>query len=123
MTNALISFVDAMDRCWLEHRFDDLSAFLAPDVVVVSPDGATRLKGLVAAVESYRSFMVRAKVAWFAAHDHIVTERGDAAIVEYRWDMAWRSDDAAHEASGREILVLAHRDSAWRIVWRMQLSA
>ena len=121
MTDALVSFVEAMDRCWIERRFDDLSAFLAPDIVIVSPDGATRVAGLFAAVESYRSFMARSKVAWFAARDHVVTERGDAAIVEYRWDMAWRSDGVAHEASGRELLVLARRDGAWRIVWRMQL--
>lgn len=123
MADTLISFVEAMDRCWIEHRFDDLSAFLAPDVVFVSPSGETRLEGLAAAVESYRSFMERAKIAWFAARDHAVTERGDAAIVEYRWDTAWRSDGVAHEASGREILVLTRRESAWRIVWRMQLSA
>lgn len=120
MTNALISFVEAMDRCC--SNIGDLSAFLAPDVVVVSLDGATRLEGLAAAVESYRSFMVRAKVAWFAARDHVVAERGDTAIVEYRWDTAWRSTGATHEASGREVLVLARRNDAWRIVWRMQLS-
>ena len=122
MADALIPFVEAMDRCWIEHRFDDLSAFLAPDVILVSPDGKTRLTGLSAAVESYRAFMACAKIERFDSRDHVVTERGDAAIVEYRWDMAWRSDDAAHEAAGREILVLARRDGAWRIVWRTQLS-
>jgi ketosteroid isomerase-like protein len=122
MADHFISFVEAMDRCWIEQRFDDLSAFLAPDVVVVAPDGATRLEGLSAAVESYRSFMVRAKIAWFKSRDHVVTERGDAAIVEYRWNMAWRTDGAAHEATGREIVMLARRAGAWRIVWRTQLS-
>jgi hypothetical protein len=71
------------------------------DIIVVSPDGATRVAGLVAAVENYRAFMVRAKIAWFASRDHVVTERGDAAIVEYRWDREWRSEGAAHEATGR----------------------
>jgi ketosteroid isomerase-like protein len=123
MADALILLVEAMDRCWIDRRFDDLSAFLAPDIVVVSPDGGTRLQGLPAAVESYRSFMARAKIAWFASRDHVVTERGDAAIVEYRWDMAWRSEGGAHEASGREILVLSRRDGSWLIVWRAQLPA
>lgn len=121
MADELVSFVEAMDRCWIEHRFDDLSAFLAPDIVVVSPDGVTRLAGLLAAVDSYRAFMERAKVGWFKSNDHVVTERGDAAIVEYRWNMAWRSDGVAHEATGREIVMLARRDRAWRIVWRTQL--
>jgi ketosteroid isomerase-like protein len=122
MADTLISIVEAVDRCWIGHRFDDLSALLAADVVVVAPDGKTRLEGLSAAVESYRAFMARAKVERFDTRDYVVTERGDAAIVEYRWDMTWRSDGASHAATGREILVLAHRDGAWRIVWRMQLS-
>lgn len=44
--------------------------------------------------------MVRAKIAWFASGDHVVTERGAAAIVGYRWDMEWRSEGASHEATG-----------------------
>ena len=71
------------------------------DIIVVSPDGATCVASLDVAVENYRAFMVRAKIAWFASRDHVVTERGDAAIVEYRWDLAWRPEDAAHEATGR----------------------
>jgi len=73
---------------------------LRADIIVVSPDGATRVAGLSAAVENYRAFMVRAKMVWFASRDHVVTERGDAAIVEYRGDMDWRSEGAAHEATG-----------------------
>src|SRR3990167_10904463 len=80
------------------------------DIIVVQTDGATRVAGLVGAVANHRTFMVRATIACFASRDHVVTERGDAAIVEYRWDMDWRSEGAAHEATG-----------ARRIVWRTQL--
>lgn len=91
------------------------------DIIIVSPDGATGVAGLSAAVENYRAFMVRAKIVWFASRDHVVTERGDAAIVGYRWDMEWRSEGATHEATGREVQLLAGRDGARRIVWRTQL--
>ena len=56
------------------------------DIIVVSPNDTTGVAGRSAAVENYRAFMVRAKIVWFASRDHVVTERGDAAIVEYRWD-------------------------------------
>ncbi len=100
MADAIFSFVEAMDRCWIERRLDDLSVLLRADIIVVSPDGATRVAGLAAAVENHRAFMLRAKIAWFASGDHVVTERGDAGIVEYQWDIDWRLEGAAHDATG-----------------------
>jgi ketosteroid isomerase-like protein len=120
MSAELIAFVESMDRCWIERRFDDLADFLARDIVMV-PGGAGRMVGLAAAIGSYREFMARCRVERFAASDFIVTERGDTAIVEYRWDMAWESDGTSHEDTGRELLVLARQVGEWRVVWRTQL--
>jgi ketosteroid isomerase-like protein len=117
----LIEFVRQMDRCWLERRFDDLAAYLAPEIVIVAA-GGQRVSGAAAAIESYRDFMSRSDVRAFAASDFIVTESGDAAVVEYAWSMDWVDNDAPHCANGREVLVLARRDRAWRVIWRMQLS-
>lgn len=123
MAEDLAAFVAAMDRCWLERRFEDLAAYLAEDVVMAAPGGG-RVEGLASAVESYREFMSRSRIARFAARDHAVTLRGDTAVVEYGWDMAWESgaesERERHEASGREVLVLARRADGWRVVWRTQ---
>ena len=49
MTDAdFIQFAEGMDRCWRENRFHDLDTFLADDVIVVAPDGQTRLEGIAA---------------------------------------------------------------------------
>jgi ketosteroid isomerase-like protein len=118
----LISQIEAMDRCWLVRRFGDLAEFIAEDVVMVPPGDGKRIRGLEAAVESYREFMSRSEVRRYCTSGHVVTERGDAAVMEYDWDMAWECDGILREAIGREIVVLAHRDRGWRVVWRMQLS-
>ncbi|OHT20965.1 DUF4440 domain-containing protein [Edaphosphingomonas haloaromaticamans] len=123
MDAALAGFTEAMDRCWLEQRFGDLAAYLAEDVVMVAPGGSQRISGLDAAIESYRAFMRRSEIRAFRAFDHIVTERGPAAVIEYGWHMAWADGDGEHEANGREILALARRDAGWRVIWRMQLTA
>ena len=81
------------------------------------------MEGLDAAVESYREFMSRCDVSRFVATDHVVTERGPMAVVEYDWDMAWDDQGTKHEATGREVLILAQRDEGWRVVWRTQLSS
>ncbi|MEA3001370.1 MAG: SnoaL-like domain [Sphingomonadales bacterium] len=122
MNDDLIRFVRDMDRCWMEGRFDDLRSFIAADVVMVAPGGQV-MEGVDTAIESYREFMGRCRVDRFETFDHRITERGDTAVVEYRWDMAWVGGDTAHGAQGREVLVLARRDGAWRVIWRTQLAA
>ncbi len=67
--------------------------------------------------------MNRCRVDRLRAFDHQVTRNGDAAIVEYRWEMSWDDGGAAHEASGREVLALARQAGAWRVIWRTQLPA
>ncbi|MBV9612501.1 MAG: nuclear transport factor 2 family protein [Acidobacteriaceae bacterium] len=118
-----VRFVNEMDRCWMEGRFNDLREFLAEDVVFVAPDGQGRMRCVDAAVGSYREFLSRSQVAHYSASDHIVTLRDATAVLEYRWEMKWSSEGVKHEDSGREILVLARRDDKWRVLWRTQLPA
>jgi len=116
-----IKFVEDMDRCWREGRFHDLETFLADDVVMISPDGKTRLEGLAAAVESYREFTTSSLVEHYAPSDYIITYRGDTAVIEYRWEMAWTSAGVDYNDTGREVLVLAAQEGRWRVIWRMQI--
>ena len=116
-----IKFVEDMDRCWREGRFYDLDTYLADNVVMVAPDGKTRLEGIAAAVESYREFTVSSLVEHYTTSDHVITHRGEAAVIEYRWSMAWTSAGMDYNENGREILVLALRDGNWRVIWRTQI--
>jgi len=124
MTDAgFISFAESLDRCWTEGRLEDLSAFLAEDVVFVGPGGNPRSEGIALAIESYRRFTSNAQVTRFQTGDHLVTQRGDAAVVEYAWQMSWVAAKKEHNETGREVLVLARRDGNWRVVWRTQIPA
>ena len=118
----IASWVKAMDRCWLEHRFADLENYLAQDVVFVAPNGH-RAFGRDTAIEGYREFMGRAQIRRFQPGDPVVTQRGDTAVVEYDWDMAWESGGESYEAKGRDILVLSCSADVWSVIWRTQLSA
>ncbi len=122
MSDALIAFAKAMDRCWIEHRFDDLAGYLDPKVVMVAPGGEHRLSDLASAIENYRAFMAQSDVQRFHTSSYTVTERGDTTVIEYAWDMAWTTNGAIFDAKGREVLVLARREAGWRVIWRMQIA-
>jgi len=117
----LIAFVDQMDRCWVERRFSDLARYLASVVVFVAPGGAHRMHGIDAAVASYCEFMTRSTIQEFKTSGHVVTQRGPTAVIEYRWEMTWDEQGVAHEAKGREILVVNMTDGGPRVIWRTQL--
>ena len=117
----LISFTESLDLCWMQGRLQDLDAFLAEDVVFVAPGGRVRSKGIAQAIEGYRQFTSHAQIKRFETRDHIVTQRGDTAIVEYEWEMTWAAAGAEHSETGREVLVLARRTDNWRVVWRTQI--
>jgi hypothetical protein len=116
-----VAFVQALDACWLEGRFEDLYSFLAGDIIFVAPGGKSRFEGITHAIESYRQFMSQAQIRSFATQNYIVTRRRDTAIIEYDWEMRWLSDHAVHNDTGRELLVLSRRTDQWRVVWRTQL--
>jgi ketosteroid isomerase-like protein len=123
MAESLIAFIESMDRCWLERRHGDLASYLADDVVFVAPGGKQRVEGLAQAVESYRAFMESSQVQRYQPANHTLVRRGDSAVVEYDWHMTWESGGEAFDAKGREVLVLAHQENGWRVIWRMQLPA
>lgn len=120
MADTPIDLAQAMDRCWLERRYDDLHACLAPEVVISVP-GVAPVVGIEAVIDTYRDFMSRCEVLSYEPAGHVETIRGDAAIVEYRWDMVWQEAKEEITAAGREILALQRSDTGWTIFWRTQL--
>ena len=117
-----ITLVDAMDACWTEKRFEDLHSYLATDVVLVAPGGVARIDGVDAAIDTYRQFMANSTLQRYWTRGHVVTPRGDAAVVEYEWEMQWASEGAEHNDRGREVLVFSKRDGKWKVVWRTQIA-
>ncbi|MEM8696972.1 MAG: nuclear transport factor 2 family protein [Pseudomonadota bacterium] len=122
MTSPLSGFAADMDRCWQERRFDDLRNYLDENIVIVAPGGGARTAGIEAAIGSYREFMSRSAVTLYETSDTVITERGDTAIIEYSWVMDWTDEGTAHQAEGREILVLGRSGGEWKAVWRKQLA-
>ena len=120
MTGGLVAFCREMDRCWLEQRFEDLAACLDPDIVFVT--AGQRIEGRADALDSYRQFMVAAKVENFNTSNYRLVERGDSALVEYDWSIAWMAGGEAHEEQGHEVLLLALQEKRWRVMWRLQMS-
>lgn len=117
----LQTLVKRLNAAWLGKRFDELTAYFHPDVVVVAPDLSTRVVGRDACVASYRDFVGGATIHHFEdAPAHVdVTAAAAVAVVPYEID--YEIPSGRWRGAGKEVLVLEERGAEWLVVWRLLL--
>jgi ketosteroid isomerase-like protein len=118
-----LGVVRAVDRAWIAGDLDALDDLLDPAMVIVDSDGRHVAVGRDACEASYRVFTERAAVSDFEPHDEQVDVAVDTAVVSYGYHIAYVLGGEALDEEGREVVVLARNEGAWRVVWRMPLPA
>jgi hypothetical protein len=118
---AVEEVVAAINRAWLERRFDDLGTHFDEAIVMVAPDGVLRVNGRVDGVRTFEEFMRRATVEHFEVFDVTVDAWGDAAVATYDFDIIFELGGQRFDESGRELWVFAGDGGTWRARWRTQL--
>jgi uncharacterized protein (TIGR02246 family) len=117
-TAAIRRVVAGISTAWRSKRIAELHDLFADDVVLIAPGARARLQGRAAVVETYREFAESTANHDYSESDLAVDVFGDTAIATYRFEIAWTRDNARYRETGTDVLVLAHRDGAWRVVWR-----
>ena len=77
--NEIRQVLGELNRAWLERRFEDLSKFFDPDIVMKGPGLKEMARGRTALVQSYVDFMTRSKVLEYSESNHIVACWGSNA--------------------------------------------
>lgn len=118
MAGALYSLVEAMDRCWIERRSDDLSALLA-----LTSSLSHVMARLALPVFRQRSRSI--VPSWYeprsrGSHRAIMLSPS-AAPPTFSMGQVLAVRGRRARGDRRKILVLAGRDGARRTVWRTQL--
>ena len=109
------------NRAWLDRRFEQLSEWFHPDVVIRGPGFQEVGRGREACVESYRQFMSSAEVLEFSETNTHTDTWEDAAAVTYDWTMAYRQGGETKRESGHELLVFRLHGGRWVVVLRVIL--
>ena len=111
-----------LNRSWLEQRFEDLSAFFDPDIVMKGPGLKELARGRDALVQSYVDFMTRSKVLEYSESNHIVACWGSTAAVTYDWAMTWEQKGKTETGSGQDMFVFRQQDGRWIAFLRIMLT-
>jgi hypothetical protein len=110
--------VRRINQIWLDGRVDELASLVHPEIVMVFPGFAGRMRGRDEFIAGFRDFRQSAAVEEFQERDLTVDVVGATAVVTFRYEMVYERSGARYRATGRDFWVLEQREQAWIAVWR-----
>jgi ketosteroid isomerase-like protein len=110
-----------INSAWLEGRIDDLARMVHPEIVMVFPGFAGRIKGREQFLEGFRDFSQNAGILEFREHDLNADVAGNTAVVSFRYEMIYERSGNRYRSTGRDLWVLQNHNDEWIGVWRTML--
>ena len=112
------TLLTALNEGWLAGDLEAVAALFHENVVIVSPGFRARVAGREACLDSYRQFLVAAKVRASSFSEPIVDVWGATALASYEYDLTYEMGSELHDDRGRDVWVLAREGESWTLVWR-----
>jgi uncharacterized protein (TIGR02246 family) len=111
------------NRAWTAGAAHEVANLFDESAVVVAPGLQGRVQGRDAIVRSYADYVHHARTHSFEELEHSVDVFGDLAVVTYRFAIRYtlNGEDAEHDETGQEVLVLRRGPSGWKAIWRTQM--
>lgn len=110
--------LEKLNQAWIRRRFDEMQAFLHPDVMLATPGFGERVRGSGAYIAGHRDFMEKAMIHEFVESTADVDIVADVAVVNYRYEMDYERSGKRYVSSGRDLYVLRRTGDGWLVVWR-----
>jgi ketosteroid isomerase-like protein len=120
---AIEALIEAVNRAWLEGRYDDVAPYVHEQVVLAPPGDAEPVVGRAAFVQSYADFGAAATVHAFEAGAPRIDRWGGTAVARCPFNIDYEIPSGRYRERGVDLLVLAESDGGWRICWRTVSSA
>lgn len=110
--------VEALNRAWLEERYDELATYFHPFAVVVASNFSARLEGREACIQTYREFGAAATVLEYVPERPQVNHWGSTAVAVCPFFIVYELNNKTYREKGVDLLVLTNEEGSWQIVWR-----
>lgn len=111
--------VRGLNDAWIHGRMDEFATAFHPDVVVVAPNFVARTVGRDACVRSYADFVSNAVLHHVRLDREEVDVFGSTAVAVSPYGIDYTIEGKRWRGGGRDVMVLAERDGAWSVVWRL----
>jgi predicted lipid-binding transport protein (Tim44 family) len=110
-----------INQAWLEGRVDVLRPLVDPEIVMVFPGFAGRIRGREDVLAGFCDFCQNARIHEFREHDQQVDVVGVMAVVSFRYEMVYERSGERFRSTGRDLWVFQNQGRRWMAVWRTML--
>lgn len=120
MSRDLVRLISEMNQAWLDGRFDELSRYFTPDVIMLLPGSKQTIQGVENMINSYKAFTQNATVHQFKIENLTLFEHEGFDIVHGEFDVEYEFNGKKAQGKFLEIYVVAHVRGQLKIAWRTQ---
>ena len=120
-TSTVAAAMRAINQAWLSGRVDDLASAVHPEIVMVLPGFAGRVRGREPLLAGFRDFVQNASTEDFRELEQKIDVVGATAVVTFTYEMVYARAGERYRATGRDIWVFQRDDARWIAVWRTMM--
>ncbi|HEY7471518.1 MAG TPA: DUF4440 domain-containing protein [Gemmatimonadota bacterium] len=119
----IVKFLGRLETAWTKGRFEELRECFLEAAVLVSPDLEQRMEGRDPIIASYAEFLAESRLLKFDSEPPMIEVFGDTAVSLTGWTVEYERQGEVQRESGKDLLVLARKEGAWKIAWRTLILA
>jgi hypothetical protein len=117
----VLESLNQINQAWLDGRPEAMLPLIHPEITMVIPGFAGRIRGSEAFVAGFKDFCEHAPLDSFHTSDHQTDLSGDTAVASYRFEMVYEREGVCYHATGRDLWVFGLHEGKWLAVWRTML--
>src|SRR3954447_23863719 len=90
-----------INEAWLDGRPHDLLPLIHPEITMVLPGFAGRIRGARSFIIGFEEFCRRSRVHSYQEREQQVDVIADTAVASLRFEMVYEREGASYQATGR----------------------
>lgn len=114
----IFNIIKNINKAWLNGKINELRNYFHNNIVMMSPDFASKLTGIEEIVKSYWEFIEKSKIYEFEESDFQINVFDNTAIGTYTYRIIYEINNKKYDGTGREIWTFSKVNKSWFAVWR-----
>ena len=122
MSNSRKNLVETFNNGWTQGKLDKTASCLHNDVIFLSPDGKSEIRGKDKCLETFKQYSEIADTKIFDVISVTIDQWNDTAMVKLEYYIEYTLNEKLNKEKGIEAWTLILENGEWKIVWRALLS-
>ncbi len=118
MNKKILAFIEDFNSAWIKGDINKLTSLLDENIVFVTPDLKTEIRGRDNCIQTIREYLKQAETRSFEVLDRKIHIWKNTAVVSIDYYVEYVLNDTLYKENGKEFWTLQDKDNSWKMVWR-----